>query len=290
MSKITIFTPTYNRADKLICLYNSLKNQTCKEFVWLIVDDGSTDKTEEVVSEWICDNQIEISYHKQENHGKAFAHNVGVSLTKTELFTCVDSDDYLCTSAVEEISNHWGKIEDKDIVGIVALKKNTSIQVEPILLKENKSTLKDIYNKQKYKGELMLIYKADILSKYSFPIIQDEKFVPESYLYDLMDKEGYLKPLNKILYFFQYYDDGYTMNMSKLILKNHLGYKLFLINRIRESTNLEVISYILRLDSINIATKSVYSYDSLKLQIFSLVLKPFSYIVFIIKFKKAIGS
>lgn len=290
MRKITIFTPTYNRADKLINLYQSLMNQTCNNFTWLIVDDGSTDKTEDVVSEWIFENQIEISYYKQENYGKAFAHNVGVSLTKTELFTCVDSDDYLSTNAVEEIINYWDKIEDESVVGIVALKKNISVQTVPMLLNENKSTLKDIYNKQKYKGELMLIYKSEILSKYSFPIIQDEKFVPESYLYDLMDKEGYLKPLNKILYFFEYYEDGYTMNMIKLILKNHLGYKLFLMNRIKESKRFEVISYILRLDSINIATKSVYSYESLKLQIFSLLLKPLSYILFAIKYKKAIGK
>ena len=110
--KVTVFTPAYNRAYTLGRLYESLLKQTDKRFCWLIVDDGSTDQTEELVSNWIKENRIDIEYYKQENQGKPAAHNTGVELTKTELFTCVDSDDYLTDNAVGEILNAWERKTD----------------------------------------------------------------------------------------------------------------------------------------------------------------------------------
>ena len=67
MKTLTIFTPTYNRGDILGNAYKSLKKQTNQDFIWLIVDDGSTDKTEDIVEKWIEENTIEIRYIKKEN-------------------------------------------------------------------------------------------------------------------------------------------------------------------------------------------------------------------------------
>lgn len=92
---ITIFTPTFNRAEKLSSLYRSLEKQTCKDFVWLIVDDGSKDDTECRVRKWIDAQKIKIIYLKQDNQGKHVAHNLGVDYCTTLLFSCVDSDDTL---------------------------------------------------------------------------------------------------------------------------------------------------------------------------------------------------
>ena len=66
---ITVFTPTYNRCDTLKRLYKSLLNQNCKDFCWLIVDDGSADDTQKLVSKWIDENKISIRYYRQENQG-----------------------------------------------------------------------------------------------------------------------------------------------------------------------------------------------------------------------------
>lgn len=95
MKKITVFTPTYNRAYTLSKCYKSLKQQTCKDFVWLIIDDGSTDNTQELVEEWITENEIEIQYHYQKNQGMHGAHNTAYELIETELNVCIDSDDYM---------------------------------------------------------------------------------------------------------------------------------------------------------------------------------------------------
>ena len=99
--RLTVFTPTYNRRELLTRAYKSLTKQTIKDFEWLIVDDGSTDHTDDEVKKWIDDGIIHIRYHYRENGGKMRAHNTGVGLADTELFLCLDSDDYLVENAVE---------------------------------------------------------------------------------------------------------------------------------------------------------------------------------------------
>src|SRR5690554_282230 len=122
MKRLTIFTPTYNRGDLIVRVYRSLCQQTCKNFEWLIVDDGSTDHTRTIVAQWIKDKKINIRYIYQQNGGKMRAHNTGVKNSNTELFLCVDSDDYLVENAVEEISDLWCRVKNEKISGIVALK------------------------------------------------------------------------------------------------------------------------------------------------------------------------
>ena len=95
MKKITVFTPTYNRAGLLVQLYDSLKKQTSKDFVWLIVDDGSTDNTKDVVDGFIKENKIEIDYHYKPNGGKNTAIDLAHEICKTDFIACVDSDDFL---------------------------------------------------------------------------------------------------------------------------------------------------------------------------------------------------
>ena len=102
-TKLTIFTPAYNRAYTLPTLYESLLEQTCKDFIWIIVNDGSSDNTDKVVSEWLRDNKVNIIYQKQTNQGKMAAHNTGVTMCTTEYFVCIDSDDHLVPDAVEYI-------------------------------------------------------------------------------------------------------------------------------------------------------------------------------------------
>lgn len=108
-AKITVFTPVYNRADTLPRLYESLKRQTDQSFVWIIVNDGSTDESEKLVKTWVTEHKLDIKYFYQENAGKPTAHNQGVKETETELFVCVDSDDYLKDDGIEKILMHWEK-------------------------------------------------------------------------------------------------------------------------------------------------------------------------------------
>ena len=126
MKRLTIFTPTYNRAYILPQLYDSLCEQTCQDFEWLIVDDGSTDNTWELIEKWMHEERVEIRYFFQENSGKMMAHNKAVQDSKSELFMWVDSDDYLCSAqVVGEVISYWdchNKESKDDICGIIAYK------------------------------------------------------------------------------------------------------------------------------------------------------------------------
>ena len=106
---------------RLHLCYESLKRQTCKDFIWLIIDDGSTDDTKELVDSWILENKVEIRYHYQENQGMHGAHNTAYEKIDTELNVCIDSDDYMPDDAVEKIVSFWKKHGSDKVAGIVGL-------------------------------------------------------------------------------------------------------------------------------------------------------------------------
>lgn len=236
---LTIFTPSYNRANTLHKLYESLVKQTCKDFYWLIVDDGSNDGTDELVKKWQAENKISITYIWQENQGKSMAHNKGVELTGTELFTCVDSDDYLVENAVEIINETWKNANTSDI-GILAFRRTPSSTLTRIMKNDvNRTTLKNAYDNLGLKGDTMLVFKSEIIKKYSFPKFENEKFVPEAYLYDLLDQEGLLILKCKSLYVCKYLEDGYTNNIEKLLYSNPNGYFAYINQRLKLESDIK---------------------------------------------------
>lgn len=230
---ITIFTPSYNRAKTLPRLYHSLLRQTNQDFCWQIVDDGSIDETEILVHTWINEKKIPIRYFKQKNYGKPMAHNKGVELTETELFVCVDSDDYLAENAIEEVIQCW-KSAKKNDVGILAFKATIDKPLTRIQNGGNgkRTTLKNAYDHLGLVGDTMLVFRTEVIKKYKFPYFNGEKFVPEGYLYDQIDQEGQLILLEKPLYICEYLEDGYTNNMAKLLKNNPKGYFTFLRQRL----------------------------------------------------------
>lgn len=232
---LTIFTPTYNRVDTLKRLYDSLLLQTCKDFIWLIVDDGSNDNTYERVCEWINEDKVKIKYVFQNNQGKASAHNTGVCMCTTPLFTCVDSDDFISERAVSEILNCWPKLQVEGIIGILALRGyvngNVLTRFSKKIFEHQCTTLKDAYDYLGLTGDTMLIYKTELLKKHMFPCVAGEKFFPEAYIYDQLDDEGRLLILSQTLYFCEYLEDGYTQNMTRVLLSSPQSYLIFIKQR-----------------------------------------------------------
>lgn len=229
MKKITIFTPTYNRAHTLNNLYKSLINQKCKDFIWMIVDDGSTDNTKEIVKKFKSENKIEIEYYYQNNHGKHVAHNLGVKKCKTELFFCVDSDDQLSPNAIDEILEieKSGKISKSNICGIVGNKCLIDGSIIGTKFPEVEyESLTELYKKGK-KGDTSLIYKTDIIKKYPFKVFENEVFLRESTAYDEIDKKYKLYVTNQIFSICEYLEDGLSKNALKIEMKNPLGAAYF---------------------------------------------------------------
>lgn len=285
--KITVFTPTYNREHTLPRLYISLCQQTNKDFYWLIVDDGSTDNTEAIIKEWISEGNIEIIYYKQENMGKSMAHNKGVELADSELFVCVDSDDYLTDDAVEVISKVWTKAKPND-VGILAFRRTTDKLITTIKShqKNIRTTLKNAYDNLGLSGDTMLVFKTNIVKKYRFPYIDGEKFVPESYIYDLIDKDGNLMLIKKALYVCEYLDDGYTNNMARLLKNNPKGYIEYINQRLRfdngiKAKFLDSIRYV----AITKVIKNFHTMENAVYPLFTILAYPFGVLLYVRRYK-----
>ncbi len=230
MPLITIFTPTYNRAYILPQLYKSLQQQTTNDFEWLIVDDGSTDETEQLVQSWLGEeNNFSIRYIKQLNGGKQRAVNNGVNNAHCPLFWIVDSDDYLPDNAVE-IAIKWFETikEYENFAGISGLRGcNTGI-----LGGTFEGEYIDCTSLERYKynitGDKSEIFYTDILKKFPFPEFKGEKFVPEALVWNRIASAEYkLRWFNEVIYITEYLPDGYTRNVDKNLITNWQGYSLY---------------------------------------------------------------
>lgn len=216
---ITVFTPTYNRAHTLSQLYESLCSQTCREFEWLIIDDGSVDDTESVVRKYMTDNRIHLRYFKVTNGGKHRAINSGVQLAYGELFFIVDSDDYLDKNAVKILKEEFQKIRYKEsFCGICGLKADTS--GTKIGGEESWRTLKcsplDLRYKYKVKGDMAEVFLTSILKESPFPEIEGEKFCPEALLWNRLSKKYKMYYFYRKIYFCEYLPDGLTSKIIKI--------------------------------------------------------------------------
>jgi glycosyltransferase involved in cell wall biosynthesis len=228
MKSLTVFTPTFNRAYCLHQLYESLCEQTSNDFEWLIIDDGSTDRTEELVESWINENRILIHYHLKQNGGMHTGHNKAIEIIETELNVCIDSDDYMPINAVEKIISFWNKNKDEKFAGILGLDvyKDGSLVSNrkfPYNIKAGKYS--QLYGKYNLKGDIKFVYSTKILKKYpKYPVFKNENFVPLGYKYLLIDKDYDMLFLNEPLCVVDYLPDGSTLNIIRQYFRNPNGF------------------------------------------------------------------
>lgn len=226
MKTLTIFTPAYNRAHTLSRTYESLLRQTCDDFEWLIVDDGSKDSTKALVEEWIQECKIGIRYIYQQNQGMHSAHNAAYRNIHTELNTCIDSDDYMPDDAVETIVNFWKAHGSDKYAGIIGLDCTENGNIIGTSFPEGmtETTLNAFYAKGG-KGDKKLVYRTDVIKQYpEYPIFEGEKYVSLGYKYLLIDQDYPLLTLNKPLVVVEYQQDGSSMNMYRQYWNNSKGF------------------------------------------------------------------
>lgn len=227
MTLLTIFTPAYNRAHTLPRTYLSLLAQDCKDFIWLIIDDGSTDETEELVKNWQTkDNGFEIQYIYKENGGMHTAHNTAYENIHTELNTCIDSDDRLASGAVSKIKAAWEQMRDRGYAGLIALDSDFEGHIIGKGFPDNlKETTLGGYYAQGGSGDKKLIYRTDIITSVPpYPVFEGEKYVGLVYKYTLIDQTYKLGVLNDVICEVEYQADGSSGTMWKQYLKNPKGF------------------------------------------------------------------
>jgi len=232
MKTLTVFTPAYNRAHTLRRTYESLLRQTCRDFEWLVIDDGSIDNTRKLVEGWIAEAKIPIRYIYQENQGMHGAHNTAYRNITTELNTCIDSDDWMPDDAVEKIVTFWEKQpkENKEkYAGIVGLDRSEDGKIIGTRFPEcwRETTLQDFYANGG-KGDKKLVYRTDVINKYpEYPLFEGERYVGLVYKYILVDQEYKLLTLNEPLVTVEYQLEGSSYNMYKQYWRNPKGFAFF---------------------------------------------------------------
>ncbi len=230
MKRLTVFTPTYNRAGTLPRTYESLCQQLSKEFVWLIVDDGSTDNTQKLVKIWQEAGLIDISYVQQPNGGKMRAYNHGVRLCQTELFMCLDSDDWLTSpTSITDLLNFWDQHKDiaerDDICGMISLKH--ILGREGTYYITGLTMIMDDIVANSTECENTTTYKTEVLRKFPFPEIEGEKFITEGVVYDRIDQHYQYLIFQDYTQTCEFQADGYTRRGVNLVINNPRGYQIY---------------------------------------------------------------
>ena len=227
---LTIFTPTYNRAYCLNKGYEALCRQTLKDFVWIVVDDGSTDNTKALVNGWQkLNNGFEIKYVYKENGGLASGYNKAIEIADTELCMCVDSDDYLTDNAVETIVSFWKQHRDEGFAGIVGLDCDPEGNIIGDLLPDQKSiNLIDLAvgKYQIVNGDRKDVVRTDLYKSVAptkeFP---GEKDFNPHYLHLKISQKYDFLVLNKKLCHVDYQSDGMTTTVFKQYLRSPRSFR-----------------------------------------------------------------
>ena len=256
--RLTIFTATFNRGHLLPNLYKSLCNQTKFNFEWLIIDDGSTDQTEQLVDNWLKHpNPFPIRYYKQENKGLIRSFNRGIELACGEYLSKIDSDDYVVNDFCESILDWIDSISSNpNLYGVSGLRVDSNGKplkgIAPSIPSSPGYVDASDLERQKYNlnADMSEAWNVEILRQHPFPVWDNEKFAPEQIVFFDIALEGktirwYPKPLTIC----EYQDDGLTKGASKLEKENPMGYAMMYNQRLKYEKGF--------LNRINIASQMI---------------------------------
>lgn len=225
-SSITIITPTYNRANLLPRLYESLLRQKCSDFEWLVVDDGSTDHTEKLIAQYCASGIIKIRYEKQKNAGKHTALNRGIAMIQSELTFIVDSDDYLTDDSVETILAYHEKYKGMEgLCGYSFLRCHEDGRVNTAYFPKDEqiSTYLETRINGNIGGDKAEIFYTDLLRQYPFPVFEGEKYMPEDVVWMQMSGPYKMVHINKNVYICDYLEGGLTRTGRKMKIHSPKG-------------------------------------------------------------------
>ena len=227
MPFLTVFTPAYNRANTLPRLYESLKKQSNKDFIWLIVDDGSSDNTAELINSWKqSEKEFEIRYVYKQNGGMHTAHNTAYENIDTELNICIDSDDMLAENAIELIAKKWEQVRTYGYAGLIGLDADFDGNIigKGFPYNMTETTLVGYYASGGT-GDKKLVYRTDVINEYpAYPVFEGERYVALAYKYRLIDQKYKLAVLDEVLCNVEYQPDGSSNSMYKQYIKNPKGF------------------------------------------------------------------
>lgn len=251
--KITILTPTYNRAHLLPNLFESLCRQTCQDFEWIVVDDGSTDDTQSVVAQLDSErnaSSFSVRYFKKLNGGKHTAVNYGVKQARGELTLILDSDDELPPNAVADVQTEWFNAEQGELIekgdgtkplggicGYMAHRNGDVISKPMIRTICDEFKLWYVYH---VNHDMCEVFRTDVLREFPFPEIKGERFCPEDLIWGRIAKKYSLLIFPKVIYYRDYLEGGLTDNIVRIRMNSPVCAMM----RYAESTTWPYVSFV----------------------------------------------
>ena len=225
----TVFTATYNRAHTLHRVYTSLAQQTFTDFEWLVVDDGSTDNTSQLIKAWKKEASFPIRYIQQDNSGKHVAFNRGVALAEGELLLVLDSDDACVPNALKQFKYHWDNIDDQErpqFSGVTSLCEDQDGKLvgDPFPQDIMDSDSLELRYRYKVQGEKWGFHRTDILCRYPFPEDLKQTYVPEDIIWNKIARKYKTRFVNEKLRI--YWIEGASLVHNQDPGKNAVGGRL----------------------------------------------------------------
>lgn len=224
---ITVLTPTFNRGGGLQSLWDSLQKQTVKDFEWLVVDDGSTDGTKNLITKLQEKSDFPIRYIYKSNGGKHTALNVGIQTIRSELTFIVDSDDCVTDDAVESILKIHKKYRSQNnICGYAFLRAfpDGKVNGKKFDVNEKIGSYIDVrVNGNDTGADKAEVFKTHCLKEFPFPEYPNEKFLGEDLVWVRMARKYEMVHINKAIYVGNYLEDGLTNNRRKHNIASPVG-------------------------------------------------------------------
>jgi len=236
----TVFTPTHNRAHTLKRVYDSLSTQTLRDFEWLVVDDGSTDNTSELISDWVTAADFPIRYFLQNHSGKHIAHNLAVQEARGLFFLIFDSDDSCLPNALERMLYHWNSIPDCDrsaFSGVIGLCADQHGQIVGDRFPFAPFDYGLLERKFVYglRGEKWGAVLTEIARRFPFPEIRGTSFIPEGVIWFQIANIYKSRGVNEVfrIYYVNDLETGATLTKRKDLSSSARGrsyYYVWLLN------------------------------------------------------------
>lgn len=224
---VTVLTPTFNRERVLRSLWDSLQKQTVKDFEWLVVDDGSTDGTKNLITQLQEKSDFPIRYIYKSNGGKHTALNVGIQTICSELTFIVDSDDCVTDDAVESILKIHKKYRSQNnICGYAFLRvfPDGKVNGKKFDVDEKIGSYIDVrVNGDDTGADKAEVFKTHCLKEFPFPEYPNEKFLGEDLVWLRMARKYEMVHINKAIYVGNYLEDGLTNNRRKHNIASPVG-------------------------------------------------------------------
>jgi len=236
---ITVLTPTYNRAHTLERAFKSLCAQTDARFEWLVVDDGSTDGTSDLLAELRRQVPFEMRTACQRNGGKHTAINHGCRLAQGEWVLILDSDDALVRDAIATVSKAIDESGEKSPLGLCFRKTYFDGRLVGVPSDESRLYLHPTQASELFRGDLAYVFRRSALRSFPFPVIPDENFFPELYVWNQIGDQGRILFFpSKAIYLCDYLADGYSANFKRNLARNPRGFLIYYRAQLRRETNM----------------------------------------------------